>query len=196
MRFCDYFANIILDTTDGCSPTLNPNSANKDFKISSDLKTVTQICIYVGHLPQQQIFSRKLPALCTEGFLSGQHYWEVDVRGVGKCRIRVTYGTFPRKQTSSECLLGANDFSWSLAKQNNSCSVWHGGVETSLSVPEPPRRVGVHLDWDMGLLSFYSADSMTLLHSFYQTFTQPLYPGLWVVNHSDSVTIVDLSHVS
>uniref|UniRef100_S4RI81 B30.2/SPRY domain-containing protein n=1 Tax=Petromyzon marinus TaxID=7757 RepID=S4RI81_PETMA len=165
-----------------CSPTLNPNSANKDFQISSDLKTVTQICIYVGHLPQQQIFSRKLPALCTEGFLSGQHYWEVDVRGVGK--------------TSSECLLGANEFSWSLAKQNNSCSVWHGGVETSLSVPEPPRRVGVHLDWDMGLLSFYSADSMTLLHSFYQTFTQPLYPGLWVLNYKRSINLCKLFNMT
>uniref|UniRef100_S4R537 B30.2/SPRY domain-containing protein n=1 Tax=Petromyzon marinus TaxID=7757 RepID=S4R537_PETMA len=79
---------------------------------------------------------------------------------------------------SGACSLGGNKESWSLRKNNNRYSVHHGGGRTSLSVPEPPRRVGVHLDWDAGLLSFYSADSMALLHSFHQTFAQSIYPGL------------------
>uniref|UniRef100_S4RSH8 B30.2/SPRY domain-containing protein n=1 Tax=Petromyzon marinus TaxID=7757 RepID=S4RSH8_PETMA len=100
-------------------------------------------------------------ALCSESFSSGQHYWEVDVGSAWRC-------------------LGGSDVSWCLRKCRDSFSVLHGGVQTSLSVTEPPRRVGVHLDWGAGLLSFYSADSMALLHSFHQTFTQPLHPGLMV----------------
>ncbi|XP_042202343.1 LOW QUALITY PROTEIN: E3 ubiquitin-protein ligase TRIM11-like [Callorhinchus milii] len=139
-------------------------------------------------------------ALCSESFSSGQHYWEVDVGSARLCRVGVAYGTIPRRGTGAECGLGGSDVSWCLQKQGDSFSVRHGGVETSLSVPQPPRRVGVHLDWDAGLLSFYSADSMALLHSFNKTFTQPLHPGLWVGwrwgGVGDSVRIVDLSGAS
>ncbi|XP_042202137.1 tripartite motif-containing protein 65-like [Callorhinchus milii] len=130
-------------------------------------------------------------ALCSESFSSGQHYWEVDVGSARLCRVGVAYGTIPRRGSGSECVLGVSYVSWCLQKDGNSFSVMHGGVATSLSVPEPFLRVGVHLDWDAGLLSFYSADSMAPLHSFHQTFTQSLHPGLAVWD--DSVRIVDLS---
>uniref|UniRef100_S4RI76 B30.2/SPRY domain-containing protein n=1 Tax=Petromyzon marinus TaxID=7757 RepID=S4RI76_PETMA len=146
----------------GCSPTLDTNSAHNELQISSDLRTVTWSGVSQGRPHHPQRFEVYRQALCSESFSSGQHYWEVDVGS-----------------SAWEYLLGGSDVSWSLQKYNNSLSVWHGGVETLLSVPEPPQRVGVHLDWDAGLLSFYSIDSMVLLHSFYQTFTQPLYPGLY-----------------
>uniref|UniRef100_S4RFD7 B30.2/SPRY domain-containing protein n=1 Tax=Petromyzon marinus TaxID=7757 RepID=S4RFD7_PETMA len=138
------------------SPTLDTNSAHNRLQISSDLRTVMSR----PHHPHR--FDVWGQALCSESFSSGQHYWEVDVGSV------------------EECLLGGNDVSWCLQKLGDSFSVHHGGVVTSLSVPEPQGRVGVHLDWDAGLLSFYSADSMVPLHSFHQTFAQPLHPGLLV----------------
>ncbi|XP_078471104.1 tripartite motif-containing protein 14-like [Lampetra planeri] len=112
---------------DGCSPTLDTNSAHDRLQISSDLRTVTVSRVSQGHLHHPHRFDYWDQALCRESFSSGQHYWEVDMG----------------------CM-------------------------------EPPRRVGVHLDWDGGLLSFYGADSMTLLHSFHQTFVQPRHPGLLV----------------
>ncbi|KAJ8362293.1 hypothetical protein AAFF_G00384680 [Aldrovandia affinis] len=41
------------------------------------------------------------------------------------------------------------------------------------------RLVGVFLDWPAGTLSFYSvsSDTLTHLHTFHTTFTEPLYPG-------------------
>ncbi|XP_075910903.1 E3 ubiquitin/ISG15 ligase TRIM25-like isoform X2 [Petromyzon marinus] len=138
-----------------------------------------------------------LVSLCSESFSSDQHYWEVDVGSARRCRVGVTYGTIPRRGVGAECCLGESDVSWCLLKDGDSFSVMHGGVVTSLSVPQPPRRVGVHLDCDAGLLSFYSADSMALLHSFHQTFTQPLHPGLGVWGGvGGSVRIVDLSVAS
>ncbi|XP_032836345.2 E3 ubiquitin/ISG15 ligase TRIM25-like isoform X2 [Petromyzon marinus] len=188
----------LLPFLDGCSPTLDTNSAHNELQISSDLRTVTWSGVSQGRPHHPQRFEVYRQALCSESFSSGQHYWEVDVgSSAWLCRIAVAYGTIPQRGSGPEYLLGGSDVSWSLQKYNNSLSVWHGGVETLLSVPEPPQRVGVHLDWDAGLLSFYSIDSMVLLHSFYQTFTQPLYPGLYVWGKvGDSVTIVDLSRES
>nr|XP_032836307.1 E3 ubiquitin-protein ligase TRIM39-like [Petromyzon marinus] len=143
-----------------------------------------------------KVISCRSQALCSESFSSGQHYWEVDVGSAKQCLVGAAYGTIPRRGSGAKCLLGLSDVSWCLQKDNDSFSVVHGRVVTSLSVPQPPRRVGVHLDWDAGLLSFYSADSMALLHSFHQTFTQPLHPGLWVAWSGDSVRILDLSDAS
>nr|XP_032834697.1 E3 ubiquitin-protein ligase Midline-1-like [Petromyzon marinus] len=198
--------------TDGRSPTLDANSAHDGLRISSDLRTVTVSDVPQGRPHHPHRFDVWSQALCSESLSSGQHYWEVDVGSSWSCDVGVAYGTIPRRGRGAECGLGGSDVSWCLLKRGSRFSVRHGGVVTSLSVPEPPRRVGVHLDWDAGLLSFYSADSMALLHSFHQTFTQPLHPGLgvglgvgWlgfvelVMSHSTfggSVRIVDLSGAS
>ncbi|XP_061433814.1 E3 ubiquitin/ISG15 ligase TRIM25-like [Lethenteron reissneri] len=176
----------------GRSPTLDTNSAHDRLQISSDLMTVTQSRVPQGRPHHPLRFEYHPQALCSESFSSGQHYWEVEVGSAVRCRVGVAYGTIPRRGLGAECCLGGSDVSWCLEKLGDSFSVRHGGVETSLSVPQPPRRVGVHLDWDAGLLSFYSADSMALLYSFNKTFTQPLHPGL-VVGKGASVRIVDLS---
>ncbi|CAN0119924.1 unnamed protein product [Lampetra fluviatilis] len=195
----------LLPFLDGRSPTLDTNSAGDRLQISSDLRMVTRSGVPQGRPYHPHRFDVWGQALCSESFSSGQHYWEVDVGSAGLCRFGVTYGTIPRRGIAPYAIegrLGGSDVSWCLEKHGNSFSVLHGGVETSLSVPEPPRRVGVHLDWDAGLLSFYSAHSMALLHSFHQTFTQPLHPGLWVGGGlfggkvRDSVRIVDLSGAS
>ncbi|XP_061434242.1 E3 ubiquitin/ISG15 ligase TRIM25-like [Lethenteron reissneri] len=190
----------------GRSPTLDTNSAHDDLQISSDLRTVTRSDVPQRRPHHPHRFECCYQALCSESFSSGQHYWEVDVGSARWCRVGVAYGTIPRRGSGSECRLGGSDVSWCLQKRGDSVSVLHGGVETSLSVPKPPGRVGVHLDWDAGLLSFYSADSMALLHSFHQTFTQPLHPGVlmgrWWLGGLlygkvvASVRIVDLSGAS
>ncbi|XP_061434003.1 nuclear factor 7, brain-like [Lethenteron reissneri] len=180
----------------GRSPTVDPNSACNNLQISSDLRTVTLTAVSQGRPDHPHRFDRYAQALCSESFSSGQHYWEVDVGGVtGGCEVGVAYGTIARKGGGKECSLGRNDSSWVLYKNNNSCSVLHGGVVTSVPVRDPPRRVGCHLHWEAGLLSFYRADSMELLHSVHHSFSQPLYPALWV-GVGSSVRILDLSRVS
>nr|XP_032836355.1 zinc-binding protein A33-like [Petromyzon marinus] len=183
----------LLPLVYGRSPTLDTNSSHDRLQISSDLRTVTQSGVPQGRPHHPHRFACWPQALCSESFSSGQHYWEVDVGSTRQCQVGVAYGTIPRRGRGAECHLGLSDVSWCLQKDDDIFSVLHGGVVTALSVPQPPRRVGVHLDWDAGLLSFYSADSMAPLHSFHQTFTQPLHPGLWV---GDSVRIMDLSGAS
>ncbi|CAN0119990.1 unnamed protein product [Lampetra fluviatilis] len=189
----------LLPLVYGRSPTLDTNSAHDLLQISSDLRMVTVSGVRQRRPNHPHRFDAYYQALCSESFSSGQHYWEMDVGIARLCRVGVAYGTIPRRGRGDNCRLGESDVSWCLQNNGNKFSVWHDGVETSLSVPEPLRRVGVHLDWDAGLLSFYSADSMAPLHSFIQTFAQPLHPGLlvgWWGEVGDSVKIVDLSGAS
>ncbi|XP_078470939.1 E3 ubiquitin/ISG15 ligase TRIM25-like isoform X2 [Lampetra planeri] len=181
----------------GRSPTLDPNSVHNNLQISSDLRTVTGTTVSQGRPDHPHRFDWYPHALCSESFSSGQHYWEVDVGGAaGGCAVGVAYGTIARKGGGDECGLGKNDSSWVLRKYNNSCSVRHGGVTTSVPVRDLPRRIGCHLHWEAGLLSFYRADSMELLHSFHHSFSQPLYPALFVWCIGDSVSLLDLSRAS
>ncbi|XP_061433917.1 LOW QUALITY PROTEIN: E3 ubiquitin/ISG15 ligase TRIM25-like [Lethenteron reissneri] len=198
MRSLERAMRRLLPLIYGRSPTLDTNSAHDILQISSDLRTVTWSGVPQRRPHHPRRFDVYHQALFSESYSSGQHYWEVEVGSARWFRVGAAYWTIPRRGRGDECLLGESDVSWCLLKLGDSFSVRHGGVVTSLSVPEPTRRVGVHLDWDAGLLSFYSADSMVLLHSFHQTFTQPLYPGLLVGwgDDDNSVRIVDLSGAS
>ncbi|XP_061433937.1 tripartite motif-containing protein 14-like [Lethenteron reissneri] len=187
----------LLPLVYGRSPTLDPSSAHDKLRISSDLRTVTLTAASQGrpnHPRRSDVYHQ---VLCSESFSSGQHYWEVDVGSrSGSCRIGVAYAAIKQtKNGGGDCFLGWSDGSWCLQKVDGSFSAWHGGVVTALSVPEPPRRVGVHLDWDAGLLSFYNAQSMAPLHSFRQIFVEPVHPWLYL-GVCTSVTIVDLSGAS
>ncbi|XP_078470941.1 zinc-binding protein A33-like [Lampetra planeri] len=182
----------------GRSPTLDPNSAQNNLQISSDLRMVTRTTVSQGRPDHPHRFDWWRQALCSESFSSGQHYWEVDVGGAaGGYVVGVAYGAIARKGSGKEFWLGQNDSSWVLYKDNNICSVRHGGVDTSVPVRDPPRRVGCHLHWEAGLLSFYRADSMQLLYSIHHSFSQPLYPALWVwSDDGNSVRILDLNRAS
>ncbi|XP_061433925.1 tripartite motif-containing protein 14-like isoform X2 [Lethenteron reissneri] len=197
IRSLEKVVNRFLPFAYGCSPTLDTNSARDLLQISSDLRTVTlsNVSHCRPHHPLR--FEYRLQALCSDSFSSGQHYWEVDVGKALWCRVGVAYGTIPRRGRGDECGLGGSGVSWCLQKLGDSFSVRHGGVETSLLVQEPPMIVGVYLDWDAGLLSFYNAHSMAPLHSFHQNFTRPLQPGLAVWgNDGASMRILDLSGAS
>ncbi|KAK9525450.1 hypothetical protein VZT92_016156 [Zoarces viviparus] len=63
--------------------------------------------------------------------------------------------------------------------------------EVSAVPPISLLEVGVYLDWPGGTLSFYSVSSGTLshLHTFYSTFTEPLYPEFGMESDDCSVTI-------
>ena len=62
----------------------------------------------------------------------------------------------------------------------SSCSyqLLHNDVQSSVFVIEMPERVGTLLDYQLGRLSFYNAQSGQLLGTFCQCFTQPCHPAL------------------
>ncbi|XP_075914289.1 E3 ubiquitin/ISG15 ligase TRIM25-like isoform X2 [Petromyzon marinus] len=173
----------------GCSPTLKPNTAHHSLNISSDLRTLTRTPVSKGHHVREKMFAIHYQSLCSESFSSGQHYWEVDMNNSGLCRVGAAYGNIPQS------ILGLTEKSWCLIKSHDTYYVQHGFVETSLSVRESPQRVGIHIDWENGMMSFYNTDSMLLLHRFSHQFSEPLYPALYIGSVDGSLTIIDLSVV-
>ncbi|XP_078739238.1 E3 ubiquitin-protein ligase TRIM62-like [Lampetra fluviatilis] len=182
----------------GRSPTLDTNSAHHQLQISSDLRTMTAVRASQRRPDHPHRFDGHAQALCRESFSSGHHYWEVDVGDVRWWRVGFAYGTIPRKGNLVAQQLGGNNASWCLEKRDDSFSVVHGGVKTALSVrgAPSPRRIGLHLHWEEGLLAFYRADSMEVIHEVRHRFLQPLYPGMCVHIYNKPLKIVDLSRAS
>ncbi len=108
----------------------------------------------------------------------GRCYWELEWSG--DVSISVSYKSIRRKG-GVECVFGYNDQSWSLICSRSSYSFRHNNIETRLSVKPISSRIGVFVDHGAGTLSFYSvSDTMSLIHTVQTTFTQMLYPGIYV----------------
>uniref|UniRef100_A0A673MZQ3 B30.2/SPRY domain-containing protein n=1 Tax=Sinocyclocheilus rhinocerous TaxID=307959 RepID=A0A673MZQ3_9TELE len=124
--------------------------------------------------------------LCRES-LTGRHYWEVE--RTGWARIAVAYKTISKEATVGK--FGYNNKSWCLFCTIDGFVVWHNNVSNNIPAPSPSsKRVGVYLDVSAGTLSFYSiSDTHTLthLHTFNATFTEPLYAGFKVFDSSLSL---------
>ncbi|XP_076134953.1 NACHT, LRR and PYD domains-containing protein 12-like [Alosa pseudoharengus] len=175
-----------------CDLTLDPNTADRRLSLSEGNRKVT-------HVEEQQPYPEHperfdscwdLQVLCREG-LTGRCYWEVEWSGDDGARKSVAYKSIKRKGDSDDVIMGHNAKSWSLGCYSNySYSVLHNNKHTY--IPAPSSRsgtVGVYLDWPAGTLSFYivSTNTLTHLHTFHSTFTEPLYPGfLFYYLYSDS----------
>ncbi|XP_046902067.1 protein NLRC3-like isoform X5 [Hypomesus transpacificus] len=164
-----------------CELTLDINTAHIDLSLSEKNRKVTRRREEQPIPDHPERFENCPQVLCREG-LSGCYYWEAEWSGRG-VHIAVTYKGISRRGRGDDCLLGFNNKSWSLECGNNSYSARHNNRRTV--IPAPPsssHRVGVYLDWLAGTLSFYtvSSDTLTHLHTFHTTFTEPLYPGFRV----------------
>ncbi|XP_058872101.1 tripartite motif-containing protein 16-like protein [Acipenser ruthenus] len=143
---------------------------------------------YPDHLER---FNYYLQVLCIEVLSGTRCYWEIECSGEW-ADIGVTYKGISRKGWDHSCFLGFNDKSWSLSCSGSSYTAWHNNNHTGITAPCSP-RIGVYLDFNAGTLSFYGvSDTMTLLHRFQTTFTEPLYPG-FELDYNSTVTICQLN---
>ncbi|XP_055731515.1 NACHT, LRR and PYD domains-containing protein 3-like [Salvelinus fontinalis] len=174
----------------GCDLTLNPNTAHIYLFLSEENRKVTRVKEKQPYPDQPGRYDYWPQVLCREG-LTGRCYWEVEWSG-DWALIAVTY---KRLYKTGRSRLGARDTSWSLDCCGNSYTAWHNNENTDISVSSAShsKRVGVYLDWQAGILSFYnvSSDTLTHLHSFNTTFTEPLYPGFGV-KFDSSLTLCDV----
>uniref|UniRef100_A0A8C4T579 Tripartite motif-containing protein 16-like n=1 Tax=Erpetoichthys calabaricus TaxID=27687 RepID=A0A8C4T579_ERPCA len=172
--------------SDFCPLTLDINTASRDLRLSEGNKKVTCERTKTEYPDHPDRFDSWSQFLCREALTGTRCYWEVECSG-DVMRIGVAYKGLSRKG-GLECGLGNNNKSWNLRCSHSKYSVWHNKQQTLISAPYRP-RIGVYLDWPAGSLSFYSiSHTMTLLHRFKTSFTEPLYPG-FSVGPDCSVTI-------
>ncbi|XP_059410936.1 NACHT, LRR and PYD domains-containing protein 3-like [Carassius carassius] len=170
-----------------CNLTLDPNTANIRLKLSEDNKKLTYVKELQSYPDHSDRFNHYEQVLCGES-LTGRCYWEAE--WTGWSFIGMTYKGISRKG-GSDCRLGYNDKSWSMFCIADRYSAWHNSKNKDIPVPSPPsNRIGVYLDWPAGILSFYSVSdthTLTHLHTYNTTFTEPLYAGFRVNDSSVSL---------
>ncbi|XP_076851497.1 NACHT, LRR and PYD domains-containing protein 3-like isoform X2 [Brachyhypopomus gauderio] len=176
-----------------CELTLDPNTAHTRLSLSEGNRKVTCVEEQQTYPDHPERFDYWEQVMCRES-LTGRCYWEAECSGVAD--IAVTYKGINRKGDSNDCWFGRNIKSWKLHCYNNSYSVYHNNNHTDISGPSSSNRVGVYLDWPAGTLSFYSVSShthtLTHLHTFHSTFTEPLYAGFGFWCSDSSVCVCEL----
>ncbi|XP_055759049.1 stonustoxin subunit beta-like [Salvelinus fontinalis] len=170
-------------------------TAHKHLSLSEGNKKVTWMEEEQPYPHHPARFDHWSQVLCREG-LSGRCYWDVEWSGP-ETHVGLTYGRISRKGEGYDCGLRYNDKSWSLRCSDNTFVTYHNTSNTAIPAPSSgSHRVGVYLDWPAGTLSFYSvsSDTLTHIHTFQNTFTEPLFPGFRLWNHDTSVAL-GTSHI-
>ncbi|XP_048025420.1 E3 ubiquitin-protein ligase TRIM39-like [Megalobrama amblycephala] len=154
--------------------TLDPDTANPYLILSDDGKQVSH-----GHIERNvpknpKRFDVWFCVLAKQGFSSGRFYYEVQVKGKTEWTLGVARESINRK--GSITLTPDNGY-WTAILRNENQYAARDDSSVSLSLRVKPEKVGVFVDYEEGLVSFYDVDSRSHIYSFTgQTFTDKLYP--------------------
>uniref|UniRef100_A0A8C2JSG1 NACHT, LRR and PYD domains-containing protein 12-like n=1 Tax=Cyprinus carpio TaxID=7962 RepID=A0A8C2JSG1_CYPCA len=174
-----------------CDLTLDPNTAHTQVILSEDKKMAKHVKDHQSYPDHPERFEC-LQVLCEES-LTGRYYWEAEWSGTGT-EISVSYKGISRKG-GSDCMFGFNQKSWNLSGFYKRFIACHNNNSTDIPAPSfSSNRVGVYLDVLAGTLSYYSVSdthTLTHIHTFNTTFTEPLYAGFGVYYDSS----VSLCHM-
>ncbi|XP_048048156.1 stonustoxin subunit alpha-like [Megalobrama amblycephala] len=178
-----------------CDLTLDLNTVNTRLALSERNRKVMCVGDNEPYPDHPERFDECLQFLCRES-LTGRCYWETEWSGWAD--ISVAYKGISRKGLKYDCLFGYNEKSWSLDCFYERFTVRHNNKITVISAPSRlSNRVGVYLNWSAGTLSFYSVSdthTLTHLHTFNSTFTEPLYAGFRLY-YDSSVSLCEIKHL-
>ncbi|XP_075434160.1 E3 ubiquitin/ISG15 ligase TRIM25-like [Ascaphus truei] len=165
---------------DASDMILNVNTADVNIDLSQDLKKASY-CLIEKSRPHHPLRFTTQQVLSTRKFSSGQHYLEVETSDVGEWSVGVTYNSVKRKGNSS--YIGKNSKSWCLtwANEDEELTADHDNEAEYLDSFESVQDLGIYLDYEGGLLSFYElSEPIRHIHTFTATFTEPLYAAFYV----------------
>ncbi|KAF5893795.1 E3 ubiquitin-protein ligase TRIM39-like isoform X1, partial [Clarias magur] len=172
--FVDYDEDLKDIRHHAVSVTLDPKTANFYLVLSADRKQVTCGNVRNKLSDNPERFDYCACVLGTEAFSSGRFYYEVDVRRKNEWDIGVARKSVHRKGKIT--LTPENGF-WSVLMRSE--TEYKAGERplVSLSLNHPPQKVGVFVDYEKGLVSFYDVGTESLIYSFTnQCFNEGLYP--------------------
>ncbi|XP_018560378.1 E3 ubiquitin-protein ligase TRIM11 isoform X2 [Lates calcarifer] len=111
--------------------------------------------------------------LSQQGFTSGRFYFEVQVK---KC-FRWTVGVTRQSNRKREVTLSPDNGYWTVCLKQLGGYFAPAEPSVCLSLKSKPKKVGVFVDYEEGLVSFYDVDTAALIYSFTGcSFTGKLYP--------------------
>ncbi|XP_053218959.1 zinc-binding protein A33-like [Podarcis raffonei] len=158
-----------------CQITLDPATNHPNLVLSKDLDSVRLEDNPEDEVPDgPERFSKCVCVLGSQGFTSGRHYWEVEVRNKTSWDIGVAKESVNRKEAKVK-VKPSNGF-WAIWLRNGSEYKALESPPKLLSLKAKPQKVGVYLDYEAGQVSFYDADTMLHIYTFSDIFSERLYP--------------------
>ncbi|XP_069023488.1 E3 ubiquitin-protein ligase TRIM39-like isoform X4 [Embiotoca jacksoni] len=154
--------------------TLDPDTAHPKLILSDDGKQVNHRDERKNLPDNPERFSKTVSVLGKQSFSAGRFYFEVQVKGKTKWELGVVRESINRKGRIT--LTPLKGF-WTICLRNgNEYKAW-ADSPVRLSLGSGPEKVGVFVDYEEGLVSFYDVDAAALLYSFTGcSFTDKLLP--------------------
>ncbi|XP_031433602.1 nuclear factor 7, ovary-like [Clupea harengus] len=153
--------------------TLDPDTAHNSLILSGDEKQVRHGNSSQNRPDNPKRFSPIVNVLGKQGLTSGRFYYEVEVSGKTAWALGVARESINRK--GSNHLSPVNGY-WTVWLRNGDYMALLD-PRVVLSLKEKPERVGVFVDYEAGLVSFYDADRWNLIYSFRGvSFNEKIYP--------------------
>lgn len=154
--------------------TLDPDTLHPYLTLSEDRKQVACGDCQQNYPDNPERFNRCPCVLGMEGFSSGRSYFEVQVRGKTMWDLGVARESVIRKGKITAC--PENGY-WSVCLRQKTDYKACESRWISLSLKQKPEKIGVFLDYEEGLVSFYDVKTKTCIYSFTgQSFSEKLYP--------------------
>ncbi|XP_014652867.1 PREDICTED: erythroid membrane-associated protein [Ceratotherium simum simum] len=153
--------------------TLDPDTAHPKLILSDDRR-----CVKLGDRRQPvpespQRFDFVVSVLGSEYFTAGCHYWEVYVGDKTKWILGVCSESVSRKGKVTASPANGH---WLVRQSRRNEYEALTSPQTSFRLKEPPRCVGVFLDYEAGVISFYNVTDKSHIFTFTHTFSGPLHP--------------------
>ncbi|XP_071381484.1 E3 ubiquitin-protein ligase TRIM21-like [Centroberyx affinis] len=154
--------------------TLDPDTAYPYLILSDDGKQVKYGNVKKKLPNNTERFSSCACVLGTQSFSSGRFYYEVQVKGKTKWDLGVARGLINRK---GEITLSPENGYWTIWLRKGNEYKALAAPRVLLSLKTRPQKVGVFVDYEEGLVSFYDVDAAALIYSYTGcTFTEKLFP--------------------
>ncbi|XP_032364093.1 E3 ubiquitin-protein ligase TRIM21-like isoform X3 [Etheostoma spectabile] len=154
--------------------TLDPDTAHPDLILSDDGKQVNDSNVRKNLPDNAERFSKCVNVLGKQSFSSSRFYFEVQVKGKTKWDLGVARESSNRK---GNVTLSPQNGYWTICLRNGNEYEALAAPPVRLSLKSPPQKVGVFVDYEEGLVSFYDVDAAALIYSFTGcSFTEKLFP--------------------
>ncbi|XP_037621946.1 LOW QUALITY PROTEIN: E3 ubiquitin-protein ligase TRIM21-like [Sebastes umbrosus] len=154
--------------------TLDPDTAHPKLIPSDDGKQVKHGDVKKNLPDNPERFDYCACVLAKQRFSSGRFYYEVQVKGKTEWDLGVARESINRKGGITP---SPQNGYWSIWLRNENEYKAFAGPPVCLSLKSQPEKVGVFVDYEEGLVSFYDVDAAALIYSFTGCcFTEKLYP--------------------
>ncbi|XP_067411321.1 uncharacterized protein [Emydura macquarii macquarii] len=153
--------------------TLDAGTAHPNLSITGDKKSLKHEAQPQNVPPNPERFDSTVCVLSSEGFSSGKHYWEVEVKNSSDWDLGVARKSIERKGKLS---LSPKDKFWVLGLSGR--DYW-GKTDpwTRVTVQKKPKKIGVYLSYQERRVTFFNVTDMSVLFTFNDcSFSEEIYP--------------------